>query len=93
MKNTLFLCASIILILFISNLHILKNKNKFRLTILTDGILNKILLGFLLLLILFEHFLAGLLFMIFILVVQIQQKNNTHKLEGFSNYFLSANNK
>jgi hypothetical protein len=93
MKNTSFIIISIILILVISNLHNIKKKNKFRLTILTDGFINKILLGFFLLIILFEHFSLGLLFMILLLSIQIDQINNEDNLEAFNNYFISANNK
>ena len=67
MISNLYLILSIILIILASNIHLFRNKDKFRITLLVDGIINKILLGFLLLVILFENYLLGLLFMIVLL--------------------------
>ena len=63
-----YLLFSLILIIFILNIHNLSRKNKFRITLLVDGIINKVLLGILLCIILFENFLLGILFMIFIII-------------------------
>ena len=84
MISNLYLILSIILIILASNIHLFRNKDKFRITLLVDGIINKILLGFLLLVILFENYLLGLLFMIVLLILQIENKNS---MEGFSDYY------
>ena len=84
MISNLYLILSIILIILASNIHLFRNKDKFRITLLVDGIINKILLGFLLLVILFENYLLGLLFMIVLLILQLEHKNS---IEGFSDYY------
>ena len=44
--NNLYIFLSVILILLISNIHLIRKKDKFRINLLIDGVLNKILLGF-----------------------------------------------
>ena len=81
-----YLLFSLILIIFILNIHNLSRKNKFRITLLVDGIINKVLLGILLCIILFENFLLGLLFMIFLLLLNMENQKKEN-IEGFSDYF------
>ena len=83
-KNCLLF--SLILIIFILNIHNLSRKNKFRITLLVDGIINKVLLGILLCIILFENFLLGILFMIFLLLLNMENQKKEN-IEGFSDYF------
>ena len=87
MLQNIYYIVFIILILLISNIENLTKKNKFRITLLIDGILNKILLGFLLCIILFDNFLCGILFMILLLVLQMENMNNKHNIEGFEDYY------
>jgi len=87
MNKTLYYVTCILLILVIVNVKNLNNKNKFRITLLIDGILNKILLGFLLCIILFENFLLGVLFMLLLLTLQMENQNNKNNIEGFQAYY------
>ena len=85
--NNLYIFLSVILILLISNIHLLRKKDKFRVNLLIDGVVNKILLGFLLLIILFENLLLGVLFMVLLLVLQSENTKKSEKLEGFYDYY------
>lgn len=87
MYQNIYYIVCILLILVIVNVRYLTNKNKFRITLLVDGILNKILLGFLLCVILFENFLLGILFMILLLILQMENINNKQNIEGFEDYY------
>ena len=85
--NNLYIFLSIILILLISNVHLIRKKDKFRVNLLIDGVVNKILLGFLLLIVLFENFLLGLLFMVLLLILQSENTKKSEKIEGFYDYY------
>ena len=85
--NNLYIFLSIILILLISNVHLIRKKDKFRINLLIDGVVNKILLGFLLLIFLFENFLLGMLFMVLLLILQSENTKKTENIEGFYDYF------
>ncbi len=85
--NNLYIFLSIILILLISNVHLIRKKDKFRVNLLIDGVVNKILLGFLLLILLFENFLLGMLFMVLLLILQSENIKQTEKIEGFYDYY------
>jgi hypothetical protein len=85
--NNLYIFLSIILILLISNVHLIRKKDKFRINLLIDGVVNKILLGFLLLILLFENFLIGMLFMVLLLILQSENIKQTEKIEGFYDYY------
>lgn len=87
MFQKIYYIISILLILVIINVRHLTNKNKFRITLLVDGILNKILLGLLLCVILFEDFLLGMLFMILLLILQMENLSNKQNIEGFEDYY------
>ena len=85
--NNLYIFLSIILILLISNIHLIRKKDKFRINLLIDGVVNKILLGFLLLIFLFENFLLGMLFMVPLLILQSENIKKTENIEGFYDYY------
>tara|TARA_X000000950_G_C13902672_1_gene655475 strand:- start:2578 stop:2850 length:273 start_codon:yes stop_codon:yes gene_type:complete len=85
--NNLYIFLSIILILLISNIHLIRKKDKFRINLLIDGVVNKILLGFLLLIFLFENFLLGMLFMVLLLILQSENIKKTENIEGFYDYY------
>lgn len=87
MFQKIYYIVCILLILVIVNVKHLTNKNKFRITLLVDGILNKILLGLLLCVILFEDFLLGMLFMILLLILQMENLSNKQNIEGFEDYY------
>ena len=78
---------SVILILLISNIHLIRKKDKFRINLLIDGVLNKILLGLLLLIVLFENFLLGMLFMVLLVILQSENIKQSEKIEGFYDYY------
>lgn len=81
------LLLSLVLIIFILNIQNLSKKNKFRITLLVDGIINKILLGILLCIILFENFLLGMLFMLLLLLLHMENQKKTENIEGFTDYY------
>ena len=85
--NNLYIFLSIILLLLISNIHLIRKKDKFRINLLIDGVVNKILLGFLLLIFLFENFLLGMLFMVLLLILQSENIKKTENIEGFYDYY------
>ena len=85
--NNLYIFLSVILILLISNIHLIRKKDKFRINLLIDGILNKILLGLLLLIVLFENFLLGMLFMVLLVILQSENIKQSEKIEGFYDYY------
>ena len=85
--NNLYIFLSIILILLISNIHLIRKKDKFRINLLIDGVLNKILLGLLLLIVLFENFLLGMLFMVLLVILQSENIKQSEKIEGFYDYY------
>jgi len=87
MQQNIYYIVCILLILVIINVKYLTRKNKFRITLLVDGILNKIILGFLLCIILFENFQLGVLFMILLLILQMENINNKQNIEGFQDYY------
>ena len=87
MPKNIYYIVCILLILVIVNIKYLTRKNKFRITLLVDGILNKIILGFLLCIILFENFQLGVLFMILLLILQMENINNKQNIEGFQDYY------
>ena len=82
-----YLLLSLVLIIFILNIQNLSKKNKFRITLLIDGFINKVLLGCMLCVILFEDFLLGMLFMLFILLLHIENQKKKENIEGFSDYY------
>ena len=87
MLQNIYFILSVLLILFIVNIHKLSSQNKFRINLLVDGVINKILLGLLLCIIIFDNFLLGILFMIFLLILQLENQNKNATIEGFSDYY------
>ena len=87
MPQKIYLVLSLLLIFFILNIQYLSKKNKFRITLLIDGIINKCLLGFLLCIIIFEDFLLGMLFMLFLLILHLENQKKKENIEGFSDYY------
>lgn len=85
--NNFYIILAVVLILVSSNIHLIRKKDKFRLNLLIDGVVNKILIGFLLLIILFENLLLGILFMILILIVQSENIKKQENIEGFNDYY------
>jgi hypothetical protein len=85
--NSLYIIVCFVLVIIISTVHNFRKKDKFRINLLIDGVLNKILLGFLLLIIIFENFLIGLLFMVLLLVLQSENIKKHENIEGFNDYY------
>ena len=79
-ENTL----AIILILLISMINKISNKNKFRLKLVTDGLLNKFLILSLIFILFIDNYLLGLLSII--LLHTIMNFDVKDIKEGFYNY-------
>ena len=73
----------ILLITFISFVPYLCDKNKFRLNLVTKGILNKLLIFIFLLFVILEEYVCGILLLILYFVIDIE-KDKT--IEGYINY-------
>jgi len=83
-KNQLYLCVSLLVIVAIAIVPNLNKKNKFRLSLVLDGTINKFLILLLLLFLILENVMLGVLVMI-LFFVSINYKDNT--IEGFRNYY------
>lgn len=92
-NNTLVLVIIIVLIILfnIGLIHTIDNKNKFRMTLLFDGIINKTLLLLIILFILIENKELGIICMVlfFTLYSTYLYIPKTHLLEGFQDYYIS----
>jgi hypothetical protein len=75
---------TIILILLISMINKISNKNKFRLKLVTDGILNKILIIGLIFILFADNFLLGMLSIILLHTIMTFDINDIK--EGFQCY-------
>lgn len=84
-KFIILLC--LVLIILIVNIPNLRKKDKFRINLLVDGILNKMILGLLLLIILFENFILGMLFMLLLLGLHLENSKKSETFEGFTDYY------
>jgi len=73
----------ILLIIFISFIPYLCDKNKFRLNLVTQGTLNILLILIFVLFVILEDYLCGILLLVLYFVIE-NKKDNT--IEGYINY-------
>ena len=87
MRSIIELVITLVLIIFISILPILSNKNKFKLKLALSGLVNKILIFAIICLATLESKVIGLLVLVLVfsaLNLNISKKNH---IEGFTNYY------
>ena len=88
MNNTLFFIILISLVVLICVYDAASKKSKFKLNLLFDGFINKIILLAFVVLLLMEDIRIGIILILGFFVVHIGLKNNEKDLiEGFNDYF------
>ena len=88
MNKNIFILLVVIITLSICLYDSTSNKNKFKVKMLFDGILNKIIVLLIVVVSMIENFQIGILLMLGVFTVYVQQNSHKPKLiEGFSDYF------
>lgn len=88
MNKYLFLLLFVIIIVTICCYDILSNSNKFRVNMLFDGFLNKLILLLIIVLVTMENLQLGILLILGFFVMNIRiNSNKAHVTEGFTEYF------
>ena len=88
MNKNIFILLVIIITLSICLYDSTSNKSKFKVKMLFDGILNKIIVLLIVVVAMIENFQIGILLMFGVFTVYVQQNSHKPKLiEGFSDYF------
>ena len=82
--QTLFILVLITIIMTIPHLD---ETNKFRLNLVTDGLLNKVVILSIIFFIILENYVIGLLCAILYFVILIETQKGSQTMEGFINYF------
>ena len=77
----------LILIFLITCIPHLNEKNKFRLNLVTDGLLNKLVILSIILFVMLENYVLGLLSVLLYFTILIETKKGSQTMEGFINYF------
>ena len=77
----------LVLITIIVAIPYLDDKNKFRLNLATDGLLNKIVILSIIFFIILENYVIGLLCAILYFIILIETQKGSQTMEGFINYF------
>lgn len=77
----------LVLVTIIMTIPYLDEKNKFRLNLVTDGLLNKIVILSIIFFIILENYVIGLLCAILYFVILIETQKGSQTMEGFINYF------
>lgn len=77
----------LILVLSIICIPHLNDKNKFRLNLATDGLLNKLVILSFILFVMLENYVLGLLSVLLYFTILIEIKKGSQTMEGFINYF------
>ena len=75
----------VLIILILSS--ILDEKNKFRLNLFTDGLLNKLVILSIIFFVLIENYVIGILCYILYFIILIETQKGNQTMEGFINYF------
>lgn len=83
-KLDIYRLLSIIVVILIVLYPYINDKNKFRMTLITNGNLNKFIIFLLLLFIILENYLLGILLMILYFIIETEKT-----FEGFIDYFSS----
>ena len=84
MKLDIYKILCIVVAIFIVFYPYINEKNKFRLSLVTNGNLNKFIIFLLLLFIILENYLLGILLMILYFIIETEKT-----FEGFIDYFSS----
>ena len=87
MNKILLLMLSIVILFLIIIIESISNKNKFRLKLLLDGNINRILLFSFMLFIVMENYQLGILLLLLYFLVILSIENNKNIYEGFLEYF------
>ena len=88
MNKNIFLLVILLITLCICSYNVSSNKNKFRIQMLFDGILNKIIVLFFIIVTMIENYQIGILLMLGFFTIYIQMKlDNPKIMEGFVDYF------
>lgn len=77
----------LILLLLIIGVPHLNDKNKFRLNLVTDGLLNKLIILSIILFVMLENYVLGLLSVLLYFTTVNETKKGSQTMEGFINYF------
>ena len=84
MKKTIYTLLCLLIALIIIVYPVINDKNKFRLTLITKGNINKFIIFLLLIFLVLENYLLAILVVILFFIVE---QNNSY--EGFINYYSS----
>ena len=87
MNNKLVIMLSTVILLLVIIVKNISNKNKFRLKLLLDGNINRLLLFSVILFIVMESYQTGILLLILYFLVILNIENNKKVYEGFIDYF------
>ena len=88
MNKYLFLLLFVIIVITIGCYDLLSNSNKFRVNMLFDGFLNKLILLLIIILITMENLQVGILLILGFFVINVRINNNKEQVtEGFTEYF------
>ena len=87
MNNKLVIMISSFILFLVIIIKNISNKNKFRLKLLLDGNINRLLLFSFMLFIVMESYQLGILLLILYFLVTINIENNKKVYEGFIDYF------
>jgi hypothetical protein len=88
MNKQLFLVIFVTIVILLCSVEALSNKNKFRLKLVFDGLINKVILLLITIVVLMESYQLGVLLILgFFVIYTGLQINNTQVVEGFHNYF------
>ena len=88
MNKSLFLIVFVIVVFILCLYDILSNKNKFRVALLFDGFLNKLVILAIVVLVLMEDIRIGIMLLLTFFVAHIRLQNTENLiLEGFEDYY------
>ena len=90
MNKSLFLIVFVIVVFILCLYDILSNKNKFRVALLFDGFLNKLVILAIVVLVLMEDIRIGIMLLLTFFVAHLRLQNTENLIiEGFEDYYSS----
>ena len=88
MNKSLFLIVFVIVVFILCLYDILSNKNKFRVALLFDGFLNKLVILAIVVLVLMEDIRIGIMLLLTFFVAHLRLQNTENLIiEGFEDYY------
>ena len=88
MNKNLFLIVFIITVVILCLYDVMSNKNKFRVAMLFDGLINKLVILAIIVLVLMEDIRIGIVLLLAFFIVHLRLQNTEEQLvEGFEDYF------